>query len=101
MTHPGFATVQVRAELSLTELMALYWDALVNATGSALAATRIVEWNYSEYTEREQVKSRIREWLGWYGSRSVEVGPRNDYPEHAGFETALKVIVAKAYKIMY
>lgn len=97
----NYATVQVRESLPLNALMALFWDSLVDATGSVLAAARIVNWNDIEYTERGQVQSRVREWLGWYGSRSVEVGPRTDYPEYPEFKTTLKVIVARAYRLTY
>jgi hypothetical protein len=96
----NYATVQVRESLPLKALTALYWDSLVYATGSVLAATRTVEWYYSEHTERGQVQSLVRQWLGWYGSRSVDCGPHNDYPNDA-VEATLKAIVAKAYRLTY
>jgi hypothetical protein len=98
--YPGFATVQVRTELSLGELMALYWDALVEDLSDAEAAERYVEYNYNTGAK---VRDLVRRWLTWYGERSVECGPRNDYPtaERFDFEARLKVIVAKAYKIVY
>jgi hypothetical protein len=99
--YPGFATVQVRTELSLVELMALYWDALVDKVGYLDFAQGHIMNASTSYTNSATVKDLVRQWLTWYGERSVECGPRNDYPETEGFEARLKVIVAKAYKIVY
>lgn len=105
MTHPGFATVQVRTELSLGELCALYWDALIHRFGPQEGdavnwATRMVDWAYSEFTGPQPVKALVREWITWYGERSVECGPKNEYPSDE-LEARVKAIVARAYKIVY
>lgn len=101
MTHPGFATVQVRAELSLTELCALYWDALVDEVGFPDFARSHVMYASAGYANSAAVKDMVRQRLTWYGERSVEVGPRTEYPEVDGFHDQLKAIVARAYKIVY
>ncbi len=96
----NFATIQVREQLSLGCLMAIYWDALVNATGGADQAEYAVMYGPAEYMERGQVQSRVREWLGWYGSRSVECGPRTEYTNDAT-ERIIRAVVAKAYRLTY
>lgn len=82
-----FARVQVREELALDELCVLFWNSLVS-------------YPDSRYLSREAVTARVRQQLGWYGSRSVECGPHTDYPS-AEFEAQLKVIVARAYRLVY
>lgn len=98
--HPGFATVRVQAELSLTALMALYWDAVVDKIGDADEAQWIAAWGYSKYTNANAVRAIVREWLTWYGERSVECGPRNEYPNEQ-LEASVKAIVARAFEIVY
>jgi hypothetical protein len=99
--YPGYVTVQVRAELSLGELMALYWDALVDAVSFPDFARSHVMWASAGYTNSATVKELVRKQLTRYGERSVECGPKADYPEVEGFEDRLKAIVARAYKITY
>lgn len=99
--YPGFATVQVRAELSLGELMALYWDGLVDKVGFPDFARSHVVWASPGHTNSATVKELVRTQLTRYGERSVECGPRTEYPEVDGFEDRLKAIVARAYKIVY
>lgn len=100
MAHPGFAAVQVRTELSLPELCALYWDALVNRLSDEDMAEKVVNWGDSRFVGRKPVTDMVREWLTWYGERSVECGPRNEYPSDE-FEEKVKAVVARAYKIVY
>ena len=100
VAHAGFATVQVRTELSLTGLCALYWDALVNRLSDDDMAVKVVEWGDSRFIGRGPVQEMVREWVTWYGERSVECGPRNEYPSDE-FEDRIKAIVARAYKIVY
>jgi hypothetical protein len=94
-----FAVVQVREDLALEELYILFWNSLTSELGEVNAA-RVVKYPDSRYISREAVTARVREQLGWYGSRSVEGGPHTDYPS-AEFEAALKAIVAKAYRLTY
>lgn len=94
-----FARVQVREELALDELCILFWNSLVSELGEVNAAW-VVKYPDSRYLSREAVTARVRQQLGWYGSRSVEGGPHTDYPS-AEFEAQLKVIVAKAYRLTY
>lgn len=98
-----YVTVQVREEISLDCLCALFWDALVYKLGDNEdgTATQVVMDALSTFCSREAVQAAVRQWLGWYGSRSVECGPRSDWPEDEMFRVRLKAIVAKAYRIVY
>lgn len=100
MAHPGFAAVQVRTELSLTGLCALYWDGLSRRIADEVIARNAVEWVQSDVTNPRPVQDIVREQLGWYGERSVDCGPQNEYPSDE-FEAQIKAIVARAYKIVY
>lgn len=100
MAHPGFATIQVRSELSLTELYAAYWDALIDRLSDEDMAVKVVTWGDSRFTGRAPVKALVREWITWYGERSVECGPRNGFPSDET-EAQIKAIVARAYQIAY
>lgn len=100
MAYPGFATIQVRTELSLPELYALYWDSLIDRLGDADMAEKVITWGDSRFVGRKPVTDMVREWLTWYGERSVECGARNPYPSDE-FEAKVKAVVARAYKIVY
>lgn len=95
-----YTTVQVREQLNVHTLAALFWDHLASELDED-AAQDAVKAVRGAYCSREAIQTRVREQLGFYGSRSVDCGPRIEYPEDEVFYATLLAVVARAYRLTY
>lgn len=85
-------TIRVTHEVNTLELAALLWDACMEEYGTAGQAYEAVV----SVLKASEVRMLVRRQLERYGSRSVECGPKNDFPTEA-LEGSVRARVVNVY----
>lgn len=70
-------TIRITHEVNSFELAALLWDAVMDEADDEDEGYKIL---ISRELTAPKVKAMVRRRLELYGSRSVECGPRNEWP---------------------